>query len=64
MDFQEVFIECCEEFKFNVLAKFKEHNNFRVSADDIVKTVQNHPIHRRIFESCFKEGELTLLRQA
>ena len=64
MDFQKVFIECCEEFKFNVLAKFKEHNNFRVSADDVVKTVQNHPIHRRIFESCFKEGELTLLRQA
>jgi len=62
MDFKQVFVECCQEFKVNVISKFKEHNNFRVTAEDVVKTVQNYPIHKNIFNSCFKEGSLLTLR--
>ena len=62
MDFKQIFLDSCKEFKVNVTSKLKDNNNFRVSSQDVVKTVQNYPIHRKIFEGCFKEGELKTLR--
>lgn len=62
MDFKKIFIDSCEEFKANVKSKVKEHNNFRVSAEDVVKKIQNYPIHRQIFKSCFKVGQIKTLR--
>ena len=64
MDFKKIFIETCEEFKANVRSKVKEYNNFRVSVEDVVKKVQNYPIHLQIFESCFKVGQIKTMRFA
>jgi len=42
----------------------REHNNFRVFSDDVVKKVQNHPIHRDSFDYCFKEDDIKTVRLA
>eukprot|EP00111_Clytia_hemisphaerica_P005052 TCONS_00014533-protein len=63
MDFKQIFVHCCREFKENVSGKLREHNNFRTNpTEGVVKKVQHYPIHRSIFDSCFKEGSLLTLR--
>ena len=62
MDFKKIFVESCHEFSINVKTKVKDSNNFRISAEDVVKNVQNYPIHREIFKSCFKEGSISTMR--
>ena len=59
--YKHIFDQCCKEFKDNVQSKLREHNNFRIE-EDVVKKVQNYPIHKEIFSSCFKKGNLKTLR--
>ena len=62
MDFKQIFLQSCKEFKSNVCSKLKDNNNFRVASQEVVKTVQSYPTHSEIFHTCFKEGELKTLR--
>ena len=62
MDFKQIFIDSCKDFKLNVTSKLRELNNFRVSALDVVKTFKSQSIHHQVFKVCFKEGELGTLR--
>ena len=59
--YKQIFNQCCNEFKVNVGQKLREHNNFRIE-EDVIKKVQNYPIHREIFRNCYMEGELKTLR--
>ena len=62
MDYKKIFDECCLEYKENCSSKLKDRNNFRVSADDVVKTVHSYPVHKAIFDACYKEGQFKTLR--